>query len=197
MNNELNTRTPSDVEQTEAPQTNTDAAEALGLDAQPAVAPARAGAQSPLAHNGQSDMDAQDAHREYLQEARLLVDRQTDALFAEVERALAAASSGATGGQQAQTQRGEHTLTVTSGTRSVEFAVEAITDLPEGAERAHDFETGQARCTVRAVDGSTDVWVLHRLGVGASSPTYTWMRFRSETPIQHEEIVAVLQPLFK
>lgn len=192
MNNELNTRTPDDVAQTEAPMANTDAAESLGLDAQPAVAPARAGVQSPLAHNAQSDMDAQDAHREYLQEARLLIDRQTDALFAEVERALAATS-----GQQAQTQRGEHTLTVTCGDRSVEFAVEAITDLPEGAERAHDFETGQARCTVRGADGSTDVWVLHRLGVGASSPTYTWMRFRSETPIQHEEIVAVLQPLFQ
>ena len=109
----------------------------------------------------QSDTaEAQAAHREYLAEVQRLVTEQVEVLFRTV---TAAAERESPAAQPAGVTRDEHALTVSTGGRSAVFRIEAITDLPEGADRANDFETGQARCTVRGADGSTDVWVLHRL----------------------------------
>ena len=91
--------------------------------------------------------------------------------------------------------RSDHTLTATSGGRSVVFTVEAVTDLPEGADRARDFPTGQARCTVQTPDGQTAEWVLHRAGAG-DDIHYTWVRAQSQEPIGEQDVVTLLQSLF-
>ena len=91
--------------------------------------------------------------------------------------------------------RSEHTLTASSGERSVVFKVEAVTDLPEGADRALDFPTGQARCIAQTPDGTTEEWVLHRAGAGESLH-YTWVRAGSEVPIGEPDVAALLQSLF-
>jgi hypothetical protein len=131
------------------------------------------------------------AHQEYLAEAQQLVDQQFEALATMVT----AAGTHAAGGRHADVTRSHHTLTATSGERSVVFTVEAVTDLPEGADRARDFPTGQARCTVHAPDGTTEEWVLHRIGAG-DDIRYMWVRSVSEEPIGEQDVAALLQSLF-
>jgi hypothetical protein len=131
------------------------------------------------------------AHREYLAEAQQLVDQQFEALAAMVS----AAATHAAGGRHADVTRSNHTLTVTSGDRSVVFTVEAVTDLPEGADRARDFPTGQARCIVQTPDSATTEWVLHRVGAGEDI-RYTWVHSVSQEPIGEQDVAALLQSLF-
>src|SRR5207302_2266378 len=137
-----------------------------------------------------ADAHAAAAHAEYLAEVKQLVDQHFEALAAMVT----AAAPHAAGGRAAVT-RHNHTLTVTGGDRSVVFTVEAVTDLPEGADRARDFPTGQARCVVQAADGTTEEWVLHRVGAG-DDIRYTWVRSVSQEPIGEQDVAALLQSLF-
>ena len=135
---------------------------------------------------------AEAAHQEYLAEAQRLVDQQFEVLGALVS---AAAGTHAAAGRHVEVTRSNHTLTATSGERSVVFTVEAVTDLPEGADRARDFPTGQARCTVRTPDGETTEWVLRRAGAGEDI-RYTWVRSVSQEPIGEQDVTALLQSLF-
>jgi len=135
---------------------------------------------------------ASEAHQEYLAEARQLVDDQIEALFALIARAAARATTG----QQPAVTRTGHTLRVSNGTRTAAFEIEAITDLPEGADRAQAFPAGQARCMMNGPEGVIEEYELHRLGAGAAAPGYTWMYARTETAIDEESIARSLQSLF-
>ena len=138
-----------------------------------------------------ADTRAGAAHEEYLAEVKQLVEHHFEALAAMVT----AAATHVAGGRHVDVRRSNHTLTATSGDRSADFTVEAVTDLPEGADRALDFPTGQARCIVHAPDGTTEEWVLRRVGAGEGIH-YTWMRSVSEEPIGEQDVAALLQPLF-
>ena len=138
-----------------------------------------------------ADARAVAAHEEYLAEVKQLVEHHFEALAAMVT----AAATHAAAGRHADVTRTNHTLTVTGGDRSVVFTVEAVTDLPEGADRALDFPTGQARCIVHAPDGTTEEWVLRRTGAGEDI-RYTWVRTVSEEPIGEQDVAALLQSLF-
>jgi hypothetical protein len=138
-----------------------------------------------------ADAHAIAAHEEYLAEVKQLVERHFETLTAMVT----AAATHMAGGRQVGVTRTNHTLTVTSGDHSVVFTVEAVTDLPEGADRALDFPTGQARCTVQTPDGETTEWVLRRAGAGEDI-RYTWVRSVSQEPIGEQDVTALLQSLF-
>ena len=131
------------------------------------------------------------AHEEYLAEVKQLVEHHFEALAAMVT----AAATHAAAGRHADVTRTNHTLTVTGGDRSVVFTVEAVTDLPEGADRALDFPTGQARCIVQTPDGETREWVLRRAGAGEDI-RYTWVRSVSQEPIGEQDVAALLHSLF-
>ena len=137
---------------------------------------------------------ASEAHQEYLAEARQLVDAQIEAIFTLITNAAARATT-ATGQQPAVTRTG-HTLRVSNGARTAAFQIEAITDLPEGADRAQAFPAGQARCTMSGPEGMIEEYELHRLGGGAAAPGYTWMYARTETPIDEDGVARSLQSLF-
>ena len=96
------------------------------------------------ARDGDS-VQAESAHEEYLAEVRQLVDEQVAALFQMVSAAAARIGATAASGQARS-----RTLTVSGDGRSATLAVEAVTDLPEGADRAQEFPSGQARCTMTA-----------------------------------------------
>ena len=134
---------------------------------------------------------AEAAHEEYLVEARQLVDEHINALFQMIE-AAAAHSSGVAPGTQRGVARGDHSITVSTGDRRATFEVEAITDLPEGSDRAKDFATGQARCIMRAPDGATKEWVLHRVGAGAAAPPYTWMDAATGQQLTEDDLTTLL-----
>jgi hypothetical protein len=136
-----------------------------------------------------ADARAVAAHDEYLAEVKQLVEHHFEALAAMVTAATHAAA-----GRHADVTRTNHTLTVTGGGRNVVFTVEAVTDLPEGADRALDFPTGQARCTVQTPDGETTEWVLRRAGAGEDI-RYTWVRSVSQEPIGEQDVAALLQSL--
>ena len=142
---------------------------------------------------GARDVDARAvaAHEEYLAEVQQLVEQHFEALAAIVT----AAATHTAAGRHVDVTRDNHTLTVTSGDRSVVFTVEAVTDLPEGADRALDFPTGQARCTVQTPDGETTEWILRRAGAGEDI-RYTWVRSISQEPIGEPDVAALLQLLF-
>ena len=135
-----------------------------------------------------ADARAAAAHAEYLAEVKQLVDQHFEALAAMVT----AAATHTAAGRHADVTRTNHTLSVTGGDRSVVFTVEAVTDLPEGADRALDFPTGQARCIVQTPDGTTEEWVLHRAGAG-DDIHYTWVRSGSQEPIGEQDVAALLQ----
>jgi len=135
---------------------------------------------------------ASEAHQEYLAEARRLVDDQIEALFGLITSAAARATTG----QQPAVTRSGHALRVPNGARTAAFEVEAITDLPEGADRAQAFPAGQARCTMSGPEGVIEEYELHRRGAGAEAPNYTWMYARTETPIDEEGVARSLQSLF-
>lgn len=141
-----------------------------------------------------ADERAAAAHQEYLAEVRQLVDQQVGALAEMVSAAATHVATHAAGGQHVDVTRDDHTLKATSGERSVVFAVEAVTDLPEGADRALDFPTGQARCIVRTSDGASEEWVLHRAGAGESLH-YSWVRAESQTPIGEQDVAALVRSL--
>jgi hypothetical protein len=136
--------------------------------------------------------DANQAHQEYLAEARRLVDDQIEALFALIARAAARATTE----QQPAVTRSGHTLRVSNGVRTAAFEIEAITDLPEGADRAQAFPAGQARCTMRGPEGVIEEYELHRAGEGAAAPGYAWMYTKTQTPVGEEDIARSLQALF-
>ena len=138
-----------------------------------------------------ADARAVAAHEEYLAEVKQLVEHHFEALAAMVT----AAATHAAAGRHADVTRTNHTLTVTGGDRSVVFTVEAVTDLPEGADRALDFPTGQARCTVQTPGGETTEWVLRRAGAGEDI-RYTWVHSVSEEPIGEQDVAALVQSLF-
>ena len=138
-----------------------------------------------------ADANAVAAHEEYLAEVKQLVEHHFEAFAAMVT----AAATHMAGGRQVGVTRTNHTLTVTSGDHSVVFTVEAVTDLPEGADRALDFPTGQARCTVQAPGGETTEWVLRRAGAGEDI-RYTWVRSVSQEPIGEQDVTALLRSLF-
>ena len=138
-----------------------------------------------------ADARAAAAHEEYLAEVKQLVEQHFEALAAMVT----AAAIHTAGDRPADVRRTNHTLTVTGGGRSAVFTVEAVTDLPEGADRALDFPTGQARCTVQIPDGTTEEWVLRRTGAGEDI-RYTWVRSVSQEPIGEQDVAALLQSLF-
>ena len=138
---------------------------------------------------------AEEAHEEYLAEARQLIDEHVDALFQMIEAAAARASGTAPGAQRGVT-RGDHSITVANGDRRAVFEVQAITDLPEGYDRAKDFATGQARCIMHAPDGATTEWVLHRVGAGDATPPYTWMNADTGRELTQDDLSALLSPLF-
>ena len=138
-----------------------------------------------------ADAGAVAAHEEYLAEVKQLVEQHFEALAAMVT----AAATHAAAGRHAGVTRTNHTLTVTGGDRSVVFTLEAVTDLPEGADRALDFPTGQARCTVQTPDGETTEWVLRRAGAGEDI-RYMWVRSVSQEPIGEQDVTALLQSLF-
>ncbi len=137
-----------------------------------------------------------EAHQEYLAETERLVDQEIEALFALIESAVARAATVASAGQQPAVTRDARALGVTNGARMAVFAVETITDLPEGVDRAQAFPTSQARCTMRGPDGATEQWELHRIGAGNAAPGYTWMYARTDIPVSEERIAQSVQPLF-
>ena len=147
-------------------------------------------------------VDATAAHEEYMAEARELVDEQVDVLYALVNGAMAGdavgtpgiAIAGASGGQ-AQVTRNGHSMTVSRGGRTVTLNVEAITDLPEGADRAHEFVSGQARCTVQGPDGTAAQWVLQRVGAGSAAPPYTWVDAPTSQPLDTAIVAQTLQTM--
>ena len=141
-----------------------------------------------------NSVQAEAAHEEYLAEVRQLVDQQVAALFQMVSGAASRAGAGASGGAVPSVGQSDdnRTLTVSNGGRAVTFTVEAVTDLPEGSDRANAFPAGQARCIVSTPNGTIDEWVLHRVG-GGETPQYTWMRSGTETPVDEAGVVALLQ----
>ena len=138
-----------------------------------------------------ADARAVAAHEEYFAEVKQLVEHHFEALAAMVT----AAATHAAAGRHVNVTRTNHTLTVTGGDRSVVLTVEAVTDLPEGTDRALDFPTGQARCTVQTPDGETTEWVLRRAGAGEDI-RYMWVRSVSQEPIGEQDVTALLQSLF-
>lgn len=145
-----------------------------------------------------SDADstqAEEAHEEYLAEATRLIDEHINALFQMIE-AAATRARGATATTQGAVTRDDHAITVANGDRRAVFEIQAITDLPEGADRAKAFATGQARCFMRAPDGATAEWVLHRVGAGEATPPYTWMNGETGRELTDDDLAALLAPLF-
>ena len=138
-----------------------------------------------------ADARAAAAHEEYFAEVKQLVEHHFEALAAMVT----AAATHTAAGRHTDVTRTNHTLSVTGGDRSVVFTVEAVTDLPEGTDRALDFPTGQARCIVQAPDGTIEEWVLRRAGAGEDI-RYTWVRSVSQEPIGEQDVAALLQSLF-
>lgn len=135
------------------------------------------------------------AHAAYLAETRQLVDAHTDALFGLLTTVLARARSYEPAVRHAEVSRHDHTLAVTNGACTEVFTVEAISDLPDGADRAYLFPTSQARCTVQAPDGSAVEWLLKRDATGDRASAYAWMLADSTTRIGEPEINGVLRPL--
>ena len=135
--------------------------------------------------------DARLAHREYLDEAQRLIDEQVDALFQTI---AAAAERIATGARRIGLTRDGHTLTVSANGRAAVFQVEAITDMPDGSDRALKFATGQARCVLQAPDGTTYEWVLHRASAG-DVPRYAWVQATTEQPIDEEQFAELLRSI--
>ncbi len=145
-------------------------------------------------------VDATAAHKEYMAEARRLVDEQVDALYALVNAAVSGVGTGTSGagvagGAQAQVTRDGHSMAVSRGGRTVMLNVEAITDLPEGADRAHEFVSGQARCAVQGPDGTAAQWMLQRVGAGSAAPPYTWVDAPTSQPLDTAAIAQVLQTM--
>jgi len=147
-------------------------------------------------------IDATAAHEEYMAEARGLVDEQVDALYALVSAAMSGDGAGTpgtaiagAGGAQAQVTRNGHSMAVSRGGRTVTLNVEAITDLPEGADRAHEFVSGQARCTVQGPDGTAARWVLQRVGAGNAAPPYTWVDAPTSQPLDTATVAQTLQTM--
>ena len=138
------------------------------------------------ARDGDS-VQAERAHEEYLAEVRQLVDEQVAALFQMVS--AAAARIGATAASQGSDGR---TLTVSGNGRSTTLAVEAVTDLPEGSDRAQEFPAGQARCTMTSGDGAAQEWVLHRIGEG-QTVRYAWVDGNNQAQLDEAEIANRLQ----
>lgn len=134
------------------------------------------------------------AHEEYLAEARRLIDDEVKALFAVLSAAIAGTTGAGPGAGSIGVSQDERSFTATNGGRSVTFSVEAVTDLPEGADKAKEFPAGQARCTVSGPDGVIATWVLHRIGAG-DAVRYTWMQANTEKPISDQDVAAALQPL--
>jgi hypothetical protein len=128
-------------------------------------------------------------HEEYLAEAQRMIDEQTAALFSAVQQA----ASARWGDQQVAVQRAGRSLTVGSGGIAVEFVVEAITDLPDDADRARVFTTGQARCTVRVAGATVAEWVLHRVDQGSGTPAYAWVHSGTESPVTQDDVISVLR----
>ena|SRR5579871_2044082 len=136
--------------------------------------------------------EANAAHREYLAETQQLVDEQTEALFRMVS---AAAEQSGSAAPAIRVARDERTFTAAAGERSAIFRVEAITDLPEGSDRANEFTTSQARCIVQAPDGTSSEWVLHRLGAG-DAPRYGWLEAGTEKSIDQAAVSTILRSFF-
>jgi hypothetical protein len=82
-------------------------------------------------------------------------------------------------------------MTLTSGDRTATLTVEAVTDLPEGSDRAQEFPSGQARCTVTA-GSTTEVWDLHRLS-DVEHLRYGWVVSNTLVPLDEAEIANRLQ----
>jgi len=147
-------------------------------------------------------IDATAAHEEYMAEARGLVDEQVDALYALVNAAMAGSVTGTPGtsiagaeGAQARVTRDGHGMAVSRGGRTVTLNVEAITDLPEGADRAQEFVSGQARCTVQGPDGTAAQWTLQRVGAGSAAPPYAWVDALTSQPLDTATIAQTLQTM--
>lgn len=134
-------------------------------------------------------------HAMYLAEVRQFVDNQVERLFDQVAVTLASIRSYGLGAPQATVGRHGHTLTVTADVCMVVLEVQAISDLPEGANRAYHFPAGQARCLVHVPDGRIVEWVLRRDNVGDTTPSYVWMVAGSDTRVGKPEIESVLRPL--
>lgn len=132
-------------------------------------------------------VQANAAHAEYLAEVRRLVDEQVAALFQTVSAAASRIGATTTGGQ-AQNNR---TMTLTAGGQAATLTVEAVTDLPEGSDRAQEFPSGQARCTVTA-GSATEIWDLHRLG-DVDNLRYGWVDSNTLAPLDEAEIANRLQ----
>lgn len=135
------------------------------------------------------------AHAAYLAQTRQLVDAQTEALFGLVTAVLARARADELAARHADVSRQDHTLTVTNGPCSEVFAVEAISDLPDGANHALLFPTSQARCLIRTSEGRTIEWLLRRDNAGNSTQAYAWMLAGSDTHLGESEMNGVLRPL--
>lgn len=135
-------------------------------------------------------VQANAAHAEYLAEVRRLVDEQVAALFQTVSAAASRIGATTMSGQAAQAQN-NRTMTLTAGGRAATLTVEAVTDLPEGSDRAQEFPSGQARCTVNA-GSTTDVWDLHRVG-DVDNLRYGWVDGNTLAPLDEAEIANRLQ----
>lgn len=140
-------------------------------------------------------MQASAGHAAYLAETRQLVDAQTEALFSMVTAILAHAGHHDPVARHARVSHEDHTLTVTNGPCSETFTINAISDLPDSADRIRLFPMSQARCLVQATDGSTAEWLLRRDNTGDVIPVYAWMPARSETRVGEPEIHGMLRRL--
>lgn len=139
-------------------------------------------------------VQAEAAHEEYLAEVRQLVDQQVAALFQMISAAASRIGANATAGGQAAQGGDNRTLEVSSGGQTASFAVEAVTDLPEGADRAQEFPAGQARCTMSGAAGTAEQWVLHRVGEsGETQPRYAWVPSGTERPLDEAQIADILR----
>ncbi len=137
----------------------------------------------------ESDKDtlrATAAHDEYMAEAQRLVDDEVDKLFAMLTTAI---KQGA--GTESSITREGHTLTARTGGRTLTARVEAVTDVPDTAEKAHLFPTAQAYCTVSDGQSETARWELHRAGAG-DSVVYTWMQTDRTVPITMADVSAAI-----
>lgn len=135
------------------------------------------------------------AHQEYMSEVQNLVDEQVKALFARLATGVTRAGEGRPGAAPPIVKQQEHTFSATNGERTITAAVEDVTDLPEGSDRAAAFADGQAHCTVRAGDAVIAEWVLHRTGAG-DSVTYTWADAQTGNALDEAAIMAALQSLY-
>lgn len=135
------------------------------------------------------------AHAAYLAQTRQLVDAQTEALFGLLTTVLARARGYEPAARHADVSRQAHTLTVNACACSEVFTVQAISDLPDGANRALIFPTSQARCLIRAPDGGTTEWLLMRDYDGDTAPSYAWMLAGSNTRVGEPEANGVLRSL--